>query len=235
MQATLASRGIDAAQLGAILRMLLSQGAESDHCLAERYLSEDDPLSAILHDPTDTVEHALARLRLVMAIKAWYEAAKDQALQNLEKAHQLALGDDERASIDAFGQIDHPDFLRDLALHAKTVAVRIGSLMKLHTLNLLHGPDMRCMLEEIAAHDTELAVRGRATLLLRNLSREEPKPKRTLSRPRDLRHSILNPDLEALCACGMLDPADPDDLDLIEYLYRDLDCTEFGKALLDQN
>lgn len=49
--------------------------------------------------------------------------------------------------------------------------------------------------------------------------------------PRDLRKSVLNPDLEALCASGMLDPNDPDELDLIAYLYFARGCRQFERLI----
>ena len=87
---------------------------------------------------------------------------------------------------------------------------------------------VRRFLEEVVAHETQISMRHYAQSLLDKLRRE---PGSKPSRPHSLRKSVLNPDLEALCAWGMLNPDDPDELDLIAYLYHVRGCTQFADLL----
>ena len=241
----LASRGIVAKRLGAILRTLLSQGAASDPGLVESYLASDDLLLTLLDHPTDTIAQAIMRFRLLTVLKSFRDSLKpdtevDTATEDLPPkkpwdeeqwdAFLIALGDHGQDSWDAFDQIDDPDLLCDLALRAEHPGIRLYSLMKLGNQDALHGPKMRRFLEEVVAYDQNTHVLRLAHSLLYKL-RQEPERKSKPNRPHNLRKSVLNPDLETLCAWGMLNPDDPDELDLIAYLYHVRGCTQFADLL----
>ncbi len=241
----LASRGIIASRLGSILRTLLSQGAESDPDLVESHLAADDPLRELLDHPTDTIAQAIMRLQLLTVLKSFRDTLEatteigavtedlppeKPSLGRQWDAYRIALVESRGRAWGALKLIDDPDLLCDLALHAAYPGIRHESLWKLNGQDSLHGSKMRRLLEGVAAHDTETGVRSFAQRLLHRLPQEpEPKP----SKPHNLRHSVLNPNLEALCAWGMLDPDDPDDLDLISYLYHVNNCMRFGNLLPD--
>ena len=70
----LASRGIFSERLGAILRTLLSQGAESDPALVESFLAADDLLQELLDHATDTIAQAIVRFRLLTVLKSFRDS-----------------------------------------------------------------------------------------------------------------------------------------------------------------
>lgn len=227
----LSRRGIDPTRLGGILRTCLAQGARSDPALVDGHLAADDPLAAMLDDPTDTIACALCRLRLLDVLTSFvdmrkkHEAKRDESPSPEEEAaylHALA-SDGSQDGWDAFNQVHDPSLLAKLALHASLDFMRSAAVARLRDQDMLNGPEAIRLLEAVLSQE-ETPGENWFVLGLLNKLRNEPPAQKAPDRPHDLRHSLLNPDLEALCFYGMLDPDDPDDLLLMEYLYHVRGC-----------